>query len=82
MVCVRARACAFLPALKSAVRLPDDVAVLERLNMATSQRMNDADAAVSAAARAVAEELKKVPVRCIGAMPTTGSVPAQVRAHL
>ncbi|GAQ81030.1 hypothetical protein KFL_000690115 [Klebsormidium nitens] len=80
VVCVRARACAFLPALKSAIRLPDDVAVLERLNMATSQRMNDADAAVSAAARAVADELKKVTVRCIGAMPTTGSVPAQLEA--
>jgi hypothetical protein len=74
---VRARACAFLPALKSAIRLPDDVAVLERLNMAASQRMNDADAAVSGSARGIADELKRVPVRCIGTMPTTGSTQAQ-----
>ncbi|CAM6097233.1 unnamed protein product [Calypogeia fissa] len=55
---VRMRACSMLPHLKYAIKLPDDVAVLEKINHLTTQRLNDSVKAVAAAALSLTDGLK------------------------
>lgn len=63
------RACALLPLLKGVVKLPEDAASLERINFSATQRLNDNDKQVAAAAKAVSETLKHISVRCMGVEP-------------
>ncbi|BFI43170.1 serine/threonine-protein phosphatase 4 regulatory subunit 4 [Marchantia polymorpha subsp. ruderalis] len=55
---VRMRACLLLPHLKHAIKLPEDVGVLEKINHLTTQRLNDNVKEVSAAAQRVADGFK------------------------
>lgn len=52
------RACCMLPHLKYAIKLPDDVAVLEKINHLTTQRLNDSVKEVAAAAHSLSDGLK------------------------
>ncbi|KAG1661126.1 hypothetical protein FOA52_011856 [Chlamydomonas sp. UWO 241] len=52
-----------LPSLKQAIRLPEDVDLLERLNNAMSTAMTDTDRDVSLCGRAANETFKRVAVR-------------------
>lgn len=58
MPSVRMRACLLLPHLKHAIKLPEDVGVLEKINHLTTQRLNDNVKEVSAAAQRVADGFK------------------------
>lgn len=53
-----------LPMLKQAIRLPEDVDLLERLNNAISNATNDSDRDVSMAAKTVTDSFKRMPVSC------------------
>lgn len=55
-----------LPSLKAAIKLPEDVDLLERLNNAISNSMSDNDRDVSATARTVNDTYKRTPVRMGG----------------
>ncbi|KAH7280006.1 hypothetical protein KP509_37G047500 [Ceratopteris richardii] len=66
---VRMRACVLLPLLKGVVKLPDDAASLEKINFLASQRLNDNDKQVAAAAKAVSDTFKHISVRCLGVEP-------------
>ncbi|KAJ7545257.1 hypothetical protein O6H91_09G112900 [Diphasiastrum complanatum] len=74
---VRMRACLLLPLLKGAIKLPDDVAALERINFFATQRLTDNDRHVAAAARSVAEYLKHATVRCVGLDPGSDNSSSQ-----
>lgn len=69
VVGVRMRACALLPHLKAVVKLPEDAASLERINFYATQRLNDNDKQVAAAAKAVSDSFKHISVRCMGIEP-------------
>ncbi|GLC55027.1 hypothetical protein PLESTB_000932600 [Pleodorina starrii] len=64
---VRLAATALLPALKTCIKLPEDVDLLERLNSGMSNIMTDNDRDVSQNARATNEAFKKTPMRMGGA---------------
>ncbi|GIL70257.1 hypothetical protein Vretimale_3531 [Volvox reticuliferus] len=64
---VRLAATSLLPALKSCIKLPEDVDLLERLNSGMSNIMTDNDRDVSQNARATNEHFKKTPMRMGGA---------------
>ncbi|KAL2610400.1 hypothetical protein R1flu_028973 [Riccia fluitans] len=55
---VRMRACLLLPHIKHAIKLPEDVGVLEKINHLTTQRLNDNVKEVAAAAQRVADGFK------------------------
>jgi uncharacterized protein YeeX (DUF496 family) len=46
--------------LRTVIRLPDDVALLERINHLATQRLNDSDREVVAAARIASDNQKRV----------------------
>ncbi|GFR43586.1 hypothetical protein Agub_g4683 [Astrephomene gubernaculifera] len=64
---VRLSATALLPVLKTCIKLPEDVDLLERLNSGMSNIMTDNDRDVSQNARAMNEQFKKTPMRMGGA---------------
>lgn len=57
---VRMRACQIVNHLRMVIRLPDDVAALERINHLATQRLNDTDREVVAAARIASDNQKRV----------------------
>ncbi len=69
---MRIHACSLLPRLKRVVKLPEDVAVLERLSKSLNTLTTDNDRDVAASARSVAEEFKSSST----AGARTGSDPA------
>eukprot|EP00898_Chlorokybus_atmophyticus_P007877 jgi/Chlat1/8090/Chrsp75S07548 len=75
---VRLAACAMLVGMKGAIKLPEDVALLARINQCATQLASDSDRDVSAAARAVQDEFKRLPIRTSGPLPPAGS---QSTAH-
>lgn len=72
------RACALLPLLKSVVKLPEDATSLERINFYATQRLNDNDKQVTAAARGVADAFKHINVRCMGVEPGSDNYTLQM----
>ncbi|EFJ50926.1 hypothetical protein VOLCADRAFT_88347 [Volvox carteri f. nagariensis] len=64
---VRLSVTSLLPALKSCIKLPEDVDLLERLNSGMSNIMTDNDRDVSQNARSTNEQFKKTPMRMGGA---------------
>lgn len=60
---VRLRAVRLLPALKQVIRLPEDVAALERLNHASAQLVADDDRDVAAEARVAVAAFKSTALR-------------------
>lgn len=54
------RACQIINPLRTLIRLPDDVALLERINHLATQRLNDTDREVVAAARLASDSQKRV----------------------
>ncbi|KXZ47380.1 hypothetical protein GPECTOR_35g818 [Gonium pectorale] len=64
---VRLAVTSLLPALKTCIKLPEDVDLLERLNSGMSNIMTDNDRDVSQNARTVNEQFKKTPMRMGGA---------------
>ncbi|GBG66440.1 hypothetical protein CBR_g61483 [Chara braunii] len=75
---VRMRACLLLPKLKAAIKLPEDVFALERINFCATQRMNDNDPEVAQIAHSIAEEYKYSSVRCSGLEHFNGTSSNQV----
>ncbi|XP_024529640.1 serine/threonine-protein phosphatase 4 regulatory subunit 4 [Selaginella moellendorffii] len=63
---VRMRACLLIPLLKAAIKLPDDVQALERINFFATQRLNDNDRHVASVARSIADCLKHANIRLPG----------------
>ncbi|CAK9200199.1 unnamed protein product [Sphagnum troendelagicum] len=57
---VRMRACQIINPLRAVIKLPDDVSTLERINHLATQRLNDTDREVVAAARIAADNQKRV----------------------
>ncbi|KAG0582621.1 hypothetical protein KC19_3G073400 [Ceratodon purpureus] len=57
---IRMRACQTLNSLRTVIRLPDDVALLERINHLATQRLNDSNREVVAAARLASDNQKRV----------------------
>ena len=57
---VRMRACQIVNHLRMVIRLPDDVGSLERINHLATQRLNDTDREVVAAARIASDNQKRV----------------------
>lgn len=56
-----------LPSMKHCITLPEDVEFLEKLNSAMSNLLTDSDRDVSAIARSMHADFKRVPVRVMGA---------------
>jgi hypothetical protein len=54
------RACQIINPLRAVIKLPDDVSTLERINHLATQRLNDTDREVVAAARIAADNQKRV----------------------
>jgi len=54
------RACQIINPLRTLIKLPDDVALLERINHLATQRLNDTDREVVAAARLASDSQKRV----------------------
>ncbi|MCO5558194.1 hypothetical protein L7F22_011773 [Adiantum nelumboides] len=81
VVGVRLRACALLPLLKGVVKLPEDAASLERINFLATQRLNDNDKQVAAAAKAVSDAFKHTSVRCLGVEPGNENFAAQMEVE-
>lgn len=57
---IRMRACQIINPLRTVIRLPDDVALLERINHLATQRLNDTDREVVEAARIASDSQKRV----------------------
>jgi len=77
---VRMQTTGVLPHLKQAIRLPEDVDLLERLNNAMSNSMSDNDRDVSAQARCVNDQYKRMPVRMVGGMGLGGDASGGAQA--
>lgn len=60
MPSIRMRACQIVNHLRTVIKLPDDVAALERINHLATQRLNDSDREVVAAARLASDNQKRV----------------------
>lgn len=75
---VRMKFASLLPTMKSTVRLPEDVALLERLNSAMASLTSDADADVAEAALKVADTFRATHVST-QAPPTCGALCAERR---
>lgn len=69
-----------LPYLKQAIKLPEDVDLLERLNTAISNSMSDNDRDVSTTARTVNDQYKRMPVRMVGGMGLGGDASGSTQA--
>ncbi|MCO5597699.1 hypothetical protein L7F22_051780 [Adiantum nelumboides] len=81
VVGVRLRACALLPLLKGVVKLPEDAASLERINFLATQRLNDNDKQVAAAAKSVSDAFKHTSVRCLGVEPGNENYASQMEVE-